>query len=121
MPLADITQSAVMQVASHALDAANLRHLAIMSNIANAGDPAYAPQRVEFEQALRAALAQAADADRGPAASRVVARLVTDQQPMALDQQIAALSRNTLHYQALLKTLNAELELLGLAASDGRR
>ena len=58
MPSIDFTQSAVMQVTPKALDAASLRHLAITSNIANAGNTRYVPQRVEFEEVLRSTLAQ---------------------------------------------------------------
>lgn len=121
MPSIDFTQSAVMQVTPKALDAASLRHLATMSNIANAGNPLHVAQRVQFEEVLRSALAQEGPAGGVNAARQPVPRIVPDTGPIAIDQEVAALSRNTLHYQALLKTLNAELELLGLAASDGRR
>ena len=121
MPSIDFTQSAVMQVTPTALDAASLRHLAAMSNIANANNPMYAAQRVQFEEVLRSALAQEGPTGWGAATARLLPRLVPDAGPVAIDQEVAALARNTLHYQALLKTLNAELELLGLAANDGRR
>ena len=121
MPLSDLTQSAVIQVTSKALDAAGLRHLVIMSNIANAGNPLHVAQQVDFEEALRSALAGADQSGHGSAMNGVLARVVPDRRPVAIDQEIAALARNALHYQALLKTLNAELELLGLAANDGRR
>lgn len=121
MPSIDFTQSAVMQVTPKALDAASLRHLATMSNIANAGNPLHVAQRVQFEEILRSALAQEGPAAGIAAATRLAPRMVPDTGPVAIDQEVAALARNTLHYQALLKTLNAELELLGLAANDGRR
>lgn len=121
MPLIDFTQSALMQVTPRALDAASLRHLAITSNIANAGNARYVPQRVEFEEVLRSTLAQEGSAERVVGTDRLLARLVPDRRPIAIDQEVAALARNTLHYQALLKTLNAELDLLGLSANDGRR
>lgn len=121
MPSIDFTQSAVMQVTPKALDAASLRHLATTSNIANAGNARYVAQRVEFEEVLRSTLAQEGSAERVVGTTRLMARLVPDRRPIAIDQEVATLARNTLHYQALLKTLNAELDLLGLAANDGRR
>ena len=117
----DFTQSAVMQVTPKALDAASLRHLATMSNIANAGNPLHVAQRVQFEEVLRSVLEQEGAAERVAATAQLLPRIVSDPRPVAIDQEVAALARNTLHYQALLKTLNAELELLGLAANDGRR
>lgn len=121
MPSIDFTQSAVMQVIPRAMDAANLRHLATTSNIANAGNTRYVAQRVEFEEVLRSTLVQERLAGRVAGTDLLLARLVPDRRPMAIDQEVATLARNTLHYQALLKTLNAELDLLGLAANDGRR
>lgn len=121
MSLIDFTQSAVMQITPKALDASNLRHLAITSNIANAGNPQYVAQRVQFEEALRSALAQGGPSERGVGATNILPRVFPDRHPVAIDQEIAALARNALHYQALLKTINAELELLGLSANDGRR
>jgi flagellar basal-body rod protein FlgB len=117
----DFTQSAVMQVTPKALDAASLRHLATMSNIANAGNPLHVAQRVQFEDVLRSVLTQEGPAGGVTAAAQLLARIVPDAAPIAIDQEVAALARNTLHYQALLKTLNAQLELLSLAANDGRR
>lgn len=121
MPSIDFTQSAVMQVTPKALDAASLRHLATMSNIANAGNSMHVARRVQFEEMLRSLLAQTGPAGRAAATAQLLPRIVLGAGPVAIDQEVAALARNTLHYQALLKTLNAELELLSLAANDGRR
>ena len=125
MPSIDFTQSAVMQVTPKALDAVSLRHLATMSNIANAGNPLHVARRVQFEEMLRSLLTQTGPAGRATATATATAqllpRIVLGVGPVAIDQEVAALARNTLHYQALLKTLNAELELLSLAANDGRR
>lgn len=123
MPSIDFTQSAVMQVTPKALDAASLRHLATMSNIANAGNPLHVARRVQFEEMLRSLLTQTGPAGRATATAtaQLLPRIVLGVGPVAIDQEVAALARNTLHYQALLKTLNAELELLSFAANDGRR
>ncbi len=111
--------SATLQVVSLALDAAGLRHQAIAANIANAGNPAYQRRGVSFEARLReladgASLAGASTASLQP-------RLVNDNGAAALDQDVAAMAANALHFQTLLKALNAELDLMGMAANDGRR
>jgi flagellar basal-body rod protein FlgB len=111
--------SEVVRVVSLALDAASLRQQAIAANIANAGDPAYQRRGVSFEARLRVAAAGSALANVSSAALQP--RLVNDNSAAALDQDMAAMAGNTLHFQALLKALNAELELMGLAANDGRR
>jgi len=111
--------SEVVRIMTLALDAASLRQQAIAANIANAGDPAYQRRGVSFEDRLRELTASSTPQGAGTAALQP--RLVNDNSTAALDQDVAALAGNALHYQALLKAVNAELELMGLAASDGRR
>ena len=111
--------SAVLQVVSLALDAASLRQQAIAANIANAGDASYLRRGVSFEARLREL--SASSALSGASIASLQPHLVIDNSKAALDQDVAAMAGNTLHFQALLKALNAELELMGLAASDGRR
>ena len=111
--------SEVVRVVSLALDAASLRQQATAANIANAGDPAYQRRGVSFEARLRE-LTAGSELSAASSAS-LQPRLVDDMGTAALDQDVAAMAGNTLHFQALLKALNAELELMGLAANDGRR
>jgi flagellar basal-body rod protein FlgB len=109
-----------------ALDAANLRHLAIANNIANANTPGYVPLRVEFEERLEAAvrdlrggrtapleaLAPTVTADPGapgPLGSKV-----------QLDVEAARLAQNVLHYQALLQGLRGERDILQQAINEGK-
>jgi flagellar basal-body rod protein FlgB len=111
--------SAVLQIVSLALDAASLRQQAIAANIANAGDASYQRRGVSFEAKLREL--SASSALSGTSLASLQPRLVADDSTVALDQDVAAMAGNALHFQALLKALNAELELIGLAANDGRR
>ena len=111
--------SEVVRMVTLALDAASMRQQVIAANIANAGDPAYQRRGVSFEERLRELAANSTLP--GASMAALQPRLVKDNSTAALDQDLAALAGNALHYQALLKTVNAELELLGLAASDGRR
>jgi flagellar basal-body rod protein FlgB len=41
--------------------------------------------------------------------------------PVQLDQELADMSETVLHHQALLKALNKQLELIGLAINEGKR
>jgi flagellar basal-body rod protein FlgB len=126
MPMLDSPTTALVRLA---LDAASMRHLALANNIANAESPGYAPQRVNFEAQLsqvRQAMAgqrplQAADiaavrpvietsAPRGPGPA-----------PQVLDQAMADVAQNTLHYQALLRALSRYGSIMGMAVDEGRR
>lgn len=111
--------SAVLQVVSLALDATSLRQHTIAANIANAGNPSYQRRGVSFEARLREL--SAGSPLSGERIASLQPQLVFDHGIAALDQDVTAMAGNTLHFQALLKALNAELELMGLAASDGRR
>ncbi len=109
----------VVRIVTLALDASSLRQRALAANIANAGNAAYQRQAVSFEARLRELASRSELAEAGTASLQP--RLVNDDTPAALDQDVTALAANALHFQALLKSLNAELELMSLAANDGRR
>jgi flagellar basal-body rod protein FlgB len=115
---------------SLALDAAALRHQALASNIANAATPGYQPLRVSFEEQLEAMRASLR-------AGRLEPSLLATIQPklerealvegspggtqVALDSQVAKISENAVHYQALLRALNKQFAILGAAINDGKR
>jgi flagellar basal-body rod protein FlgB len=108
-----------------ALDAASVRHLVIANNIANANTPGFVPSRVEFEEHLAQAVRESAF---GPALSRSVAPVIVPdlqgldplQARVQLDVEAAQLAQNTLQYQALLRGLRGEMDLLQMAMSDTR-
>ena len=108
-----------------ALDAGAMRQVAHANNVANASTPGYQPFHVVFEEWLDA-VREAVHEGRTQAlniADLPVAQLQVDAQAAAvsLDQEVAALSQNALHYQALTKALSRHCALLGMAVSDGRR
>jgi flagellar basal-body rod protein FlgB len=111
-----------------ALDAAGMRQQAIAHNIANANTPGYQRISVSFESRL-----DALRDGRGNVAPPSLASLA-DFRPsfvydapleagssVALDQEMAQLSENTLHHQALLKALNKHLSLMSIAINEGKR
>jgi flagellar basal-body rod protein FlgB len=90
-----------------ALDAALLRHQAIAANIANVNTAGYQPVRVSFEEHLGA---------QAPRLERVEGEAKVE-----LDVEVAHLSANTVHYQALLRGLNKQFSILGTAINEGKR
>jgi flagellar basal-body rod protein FlgB len=121
MPIASV-ESLTTQALTLALDAASLRHQVIAANIANANTPGHVPQRASFEALVEAGARGAA----GPAAE-LRAHLEPDPGARglapgaAVDAEVAALARNTLHQQVLLRALQRHLEMLSSAVGEGRR
>lgn len=108
-----------------ALDASQLRQVAHANNLANVGSEGYRPFKVVFEErlgAVRSAIAEGRTADLS-ASGLPAAELLRDDDAVAvsLDTEVAALSRNSLHYQALVKALSKQYALMNLAVSEGRR
>jgi flagellar basal-body rod protein FlgB len=113
-----------------ALDAASLRQQAHALNIANAGSEGYTPVRVSFEAQLEAARA---DLHAGGLLRRDsledVAPVLEPVAPAAdgllpkvqLDLEVAAMSQNATHFNALLKALSRHYALLGSAVRDGKK
>lgn len=107
-----------------ALDAGTLRQAVHAHNVANANTPGYQPFSVLFEQRLdgvRDALRQGRGAElaaRGVPAAEVSRD--TGASSVSVDLEVAALSRNALHYQALADALGRHYALMGMAISEGR-
>jgi flagellar basal-body rod protein FlgB len=123
-----LIESPASALLSLALDAATLRQQAISHNIANAGQEGFRPVTVSFEGQLAGAR-DALSAGRAVMASDVanVAPALTLAEPgpggngaVSLDMQLAQLSENALHHQALLKALNRHYALLGIAINEGK-
>lgn len=115
---------------SAALDAASLRQQVGATNIANVNTAAYKPMRVQFEE-LMPGLATTLERGgrvnlRDLAAPRLTQLLGEAPVPyganaVSIDQEVAGLARNALHYQALVKSLSGQIALVETALSDGRR
>jgi len=116
---------------SLALDAASLRHQVIAANIANAGSRDFVPQRLSFEAQLDNAMRGTTTVHRESNSDQVAVQLNVRIEPdvgpdgrprqVGLDTEVAAMSQNSLHYQALLKGLNRHLSVLATAVSEGKR
>lgn len=113
-----------------ALDAASLRQRAYASNIANASTPGYVPVRVGFESQLAEAAATLESRGRLDAAALADVRPVLEHAPLdamglpakvQLDVEVASMSQNAAHYQALVKALQRSFSVLSLAVTEGKR
>ncbi|HET7400190.1 MAG TPA: flagellar basal body rod protein FlgB [Usitatibacter sp.] len=118
-------------VVTLALDAATMRQQAIAANIANVNTPGYRPVRVRFEEQLATVRSELREAGALDPASLEGAQPAIEREPVAadpaggsavaLDQEVAKLSANSLHYQVLLRALNRQLSIIGNAINDGKR
>ncbi|HEX7650239.1 MAG TPA: hypothetical protein VF450_22780 [Noviherbaspirillum sp.] len=112
-----------------ALNATTMRHQAIAHNIANAGTPGYRPIDVSFEAQLVQARDAVASNPGRPLASlgnfqptfELLPPNVLGDTSVSLDMEVAKLSENTLHHEALLKALNRHFSIIGSAINEGKR
>ncbi len=114
---------ATLQLVHRALDAGALRHQAIAQNIANANVEGARAVRVRFEELL-GTLPQSVVSGQGFKAEEVPsAEVVTDAASgrIELDAEMAAMSSNSLQYQALVRALSKQLGLVSVAVQEGRR
>lgn len=114
---------ATLQLVSRALDAGAMRHQAIAQNIANANVAGAQALRVQFEELMGSLPADVASGQGFKAEDVPTPQLMTESasHPIALDEEMAALSSNSLQYQALLKAMGRQLSILSVAVQEGRR
>ena len=121
----NFVEPTTLALVSKALDAATARQVVHSHNIANANADGFAPTQVRFEEHMTHVRDALARGDRltGADVSELDITFETLQagNKVELDTEVAALARNALHYQALIKALDRELSMMSLAVSDGRR
>ncbi len=107
-----------------ALDGLFTRQAAIANNIANVHSDGFAPTRVSFEAALRAALesGDAHEVRHSPVATHMgsAPTIGTSDAKVRVDQEVAALSETGMNYALLLSMLDRKLATQKLALTDGR-
>ena len=113
-----------------ALDAASLRQRVGAANIANVHTAGYVPVRVQFESLMPSAATALDRGGRLDPRALAAARLTNSPSEtsvpyganaVSIDQEVAGLARNALHFQALVKSLNGQVALIDSALTDGRR
>lgn len=126
--MVSIIDSNTSALLSLALDAAGMRQQAIAQNIANANTPGYQRIGVSFESRLQA-LKDGAGNLQAPSLASLgnyrpafeYAAPAGQENNVSLDMEMAQLSENTLHHQALLKALTRHMSLVGIAINEGKR
>lgn len=126
------TASLSSTIVKMALDASLLRHRVLANNIANNRTTGFKPGKVEFEKLLPDSLksynAMYPTAELKQKLNSVKPTVVTRDEPanngeesdIHLDQEIAKMTRNVIHYQALLTGLGKRGSILKNAITGGR-
>jgi flagellar basal body rod protein FlgB len=107
----------VIEPLDAALSASALRHRVAVANVAHRDSEGYRRLAVRFEPAWGAAAPWPSDP------SPRLSTTVVAEPPGAdtsLERDLASMSSNALHYQALARSLGAYLSLLGAALDGGR-
>ncbi|AMO22200.1 hypothetical protein GCM10027034_25110 [Ramlibacter solisilvae] len=112
-----------------ALDAASLRQQAIAANIANHATEGHVPQKLDFASQMDDARRSVDSKGRIDPSSLAGVRLqlepMLDAQGLPakvhLDEQMADLAHNTVHFQALARGLSRHFAILSSAVNDGKR
>lgn len=122
-----IINDVTTNVAKVGMDMAVARQQLIAHNIANANTPGFSPLRMDFGSRvaeLRDALTSGPMGKEKIAAiagTRPVPDIYAEDGSVALDMEVADLSKNTLEFQVISKALSRHFALLSLAITDGRR
>lgn len=110
-----------MTLLEHAIDVSALRQSVHAANIANANVEGYSRLEVSFDAALaRANLQTSASPAASSAPSLEPATLVNTGELVKLDEEVAAMAKNSLRYQILLDAFERSLGSIRLAINEGR-
>ena len=115
-----------------------LRHNITASNIANAETPGFHAKKVDFEDALSRAIdmegmnqTSGGDPEHFAMGTGAISRskaevydnpeanVTNDQNTVDLEQEMASLQENTIHYRAALQLMNKKLGAMKYAVSEG--
>src|SRR5271166_356375 len=107
MSIADTTQVAL----ATAMRGAWMRQTLITNNIANANTPGYQRETLNFQGALRAALASGSSPETVSLQPEVKPGAVnTEGNGVSIDQESAQLAENGLEYEAIVQVMGARNE-----------
>jgi flagellar basal-body rod protein FlgB len=126
----NLTETSGIGLIKLALDASAMRHQTIANNIANANTPGYIPLKVNFEEQFSRMRSQFSDggfapvedfSDIQPIVEPDAANAGGETSSVALDNEVANLTQNVIHYQALMKGLSKKFSILSAAINEGKR
>ncbi len=126
------TEKVTMDLVQLALNVSSLKQQVISNNIANSNTVGYKPLKVDFQkqlQSLSVALSNRSDSNSvenmiGTLRPEVVVDKELEQlgdKSVRLDQEMANMTENNVHYQALIESLTKKMSLLRLAINGGQR
>lgn len=128
--IAPITSNTTSELISLALNAATMRHTAIAQNIANVNTEGYRPLQVDFDRQVALFKDQLLSSGNDASTSRAIRSLNSsikmseveenDASKVQLDVEIAKMTQNAIHYQALLTAKGKMSSFLRMAISGGR-
>jgi len=105
---------------TRALDGLSMRMTVTAANIANANSGAFRPQRVRFEESLRAASLRGVDAVRQVRPEMVAAAPGRFGNEPRLDMELASATDTAMRYGALVGLLGREMEIARLFVRGGQ-
>lgn len=119
-----------MDIVRLALNASTMTHKTIANNIANSNTLGYSPVRVNFQEQLNSAAQILSRRDCNSnihgVLSGIEPRIYVDQNlsPLGkdgvnIDDEMANMAENTVHYQALLEAISKKMSLRKLAIKGG--
>lgn len=108
-------------VVKKALDGLSMRYAFIAQNIANSNSPSYAPVKVKFEEALRAAAARGTDAVQQVKPETLRERDPVGSTDLRIDLELADASQTAMRYRAMLELLGRQMAMHRSVVSGGGR
>ncbi|THB75547.1 MAG: flagellar basal body rod protein FlgB [Gammaproteobacteria bacterium] len=126
------TEKITMDLVQLALNVSSLKQQVISNNIANSNTVGFKPLKVDFEkqlQSLSKTLSNRTDSDSVSSMIKTLQpEIVIDQdfdqlgdKSVRLDQEMADMTENSVHYQALIESVTKKMALLRLAINGGQR
>jgi flagellar basal-body rod protein FlgB len=110
----------IFAVLSRALDVAALRQAVHSSNLANANVEGFRRLDVSFDAQLQSVANATLDAAPESAWSDAMPRVMTTNDSVRLDQEMALMAKDAVRYQALLGAFERTTGLLNLAIHEGK-
>lgn len=103
-----------------ALDGLAMRATATAQNVANANSETYSPVRVSFEDSLREAAKDGADAVRSVTPQIVHGSPASGDNQLRLDLEMATATQTSMRYAALIDVLGRQIQLERIMVRGGQ-
>ena len=126
------SEKITMDLVQLALNVSSLKQQVISNNIANSNTVGYKPLKVDFDKQLQNLSVTLSNRTDPNSVSSMIKTLqpqvVVDKEldqlgdkNVRLDQEMANMTENAVHYQALIESVTKKMSLLRLAINGGQR